>query len=117
MFDLSSKNTRVHEMFEVDKYLAFLKLMKVTGLCSIPKILCSNSCLHLDIAETGRKTMFLFYNCKTLKSKNKLHHQILVGRVTTAKSFVTPDFFFFFCPILLQNIMAVTLTNKYLESY
>lgn len=93
MFNLSSENTRVHEMFVVDKSLAFLKLMKVTGLCSIPKILCSNSCIHLDIAEAGRKTMFLFYNCKTLKSKDKLHHQILVRKVTTAKFFVTPDFF------------------------
>lgn len=66
MFNLPSENTKVHNMFVEGK------LMKETELHSIAEFFCSNSCPDKDIAEAG----ILFYDCKTLESTDKLHHQI-----------------------------------------
>ena len=78
-------------IFSIGKSSAFVKLMKVTVLRSVANIFCSDSCLHSDIAVAGRKAMLLLYDCQSLESKDKLRHQMLVGKVARAKSFVKPE--------------------------
>lgn len=78
-------------IYSIGKSSAFDKLMKDTELQSVAEIFCSQSCSHSDIAVMGEKAMLLLYDCKSAESLDKQRYQLLVGKVTKAKTFVNPE--------------------------
>ena len=78
-------------IFSIGKAKVFDMVMRVPELRSFASTFCSDCCRHSDDEAAGRKVMLILYGCKTLESANALRHRMLLDKVATAKSFVTPE--------------------------